>query len=127
MTILRTTATALAVSLLLCVSGLSLGCFVFDELNKSEEQMKNPSFGPAPKKSSAPAPSKAPAAGPSGSGSAAISAVKKQLDAWWGKARTLTSEEVDDDLVRCELPGGTRFMNRNGCLHEGGVPGAARG
>jgi hypothetical protein len=116
MAVLRTLAVVLAMS-------LSPGCFVLEELDNAQEMMENPSFGKPAKKQ----PSRSATPSSDSGASAALSAVKKRLDDWWGKARTLTSEEIDDDLVRCDLPEGTRFMNRNGCLHEGGVPRPPRG
>jgi hypothetical protein len=94
---------------------LGLGCFVLDELDAAAELMDKPSFSnKQQKKSDAPeppraAPEKGHAEGPS-------------VGDWWKKARSVTSGEVSDEFVKCELGGATQFMRRPNCLARGGTP-----
>ena len=106
------------------VSGLSLGCFVLDELDAGLEMMDNPHFGNAPaKKEVEPQPDRTRPEQESPS----PSAVAARLAKWWKEeARTLGSEEVDEDLVRCTLAGATQFMRRSNCLARGGNAESAR-
>lgn len=117
--------TALVMLLAGCLSlGLlgSLGCFVFEELDKSQDLMENPRFGAAPAPKKEKTRSRAAARAPTKERDAP-SAVAARLKSWWEEeARTLSSEKVDEDLVQCELSGRTHFMRRSDCLARGGEP-----
>jgi hypothetical protein len=99
---------------------LGLGCFVFDELDSAENLLANPGFSEQQKKK--PDAPKQPHAAPE----------KAHVDRpsegdWWKKSRSLTSGEVSDEFVRCELDGATQFMRRPNCLARGGRPRQAGG
>jgi hypothetical protein len=92
----------------LAASG-SLGCFVLDELDSSAKTMKK--TGPQ-------AAAREAESQPSGA----------SRSAWWERAFTLGSEELDEEIVRCELGrAAAEFMPRADCLTRGGVPEAPRG
>jgi len=99
---------------------LGLGCFVLDELDSAKDLMDHPRFSDKQeKKPDAPeqpqaAPEKAQADRPS-------------VGEWWKKTRSLTSGEVSDEFVRCEIGGATQFMRRPNCLARGGTPRQAGG
>jgi hypothetical protein len=102
---------------------LGLGCFVFDELDAAQALMDKPGFSdkqqqkkkkPDPAPQSEAAPEKSHADRPS-------------VGDWWKKTRSLTSGEVSDEIVRCELGGATQFMRRPNCLARGGTPRQAGG
>jgi hypothetical protein len=101
--------------------GLATGCFVFDELDGAKDMMDHPSFparGPVAEKDDPPAPPPAAAAKPAAP--SAPAKVLADMQAWWKEARTLSSEAVDEDLVRCELGGRSQFMRHDDCLARGG-------
>ena len=110
---LRLVALALTTSLL-------LGCFVLDELDAAENLMEKPGFSSEQKKKPGP-PEQPQAVRDTGN------ADRVPVSDWWKKARSLTSGEVDDGIVRCELGGATQFMRRPDCLARGGTPRPAGG
>jgi hypothetical protein len=105
---------------------LSLGCPFIEEINKSSAEMdKYSKTGRemAEKKQAAEADKAAgktttTAAGKAGG--AAKSAATSAAD-WWSKATTLTPDERDPDLVRCQLAGRVEFMRKHDCLMRSGL------
>lgn len=88
----------------------TLGCWVLDELDSSARTLKATPAKTEPA-SEAP-PSRSEPSGPS----------------WWARALTLGSEELDDEIVRCDLGRTTvEFMPRPDCLTRGGTPAEPRG
>lgn len=78
------------------------GCFVFDELDKSEQMIgKQPEAVPQPA-GAAPGEAKPPN--------------------WWEKASTLAPGEGDASIVGCRLGGQLQFMREADCLTRGGRP-----
>jgi hypothetical protein len=41
---------------------------------------------------------------------------------WWQTARTLGSEQKNEDIIACQVGGRTEFMMRDNCLARGGTP-----
>jgi hypothetical protein len=117
----------LAAALLL--AALSLGCPMVEELNKSSAEMDK--YSPTARKQAAEkkkaAAEVAQGGGTSGSGSAkskagdAVASAKDAAKNWWANATTLTPDERDPDLVRCQLPGGVEFMRKHDCLMRSGI------
>ena len=102
---------------------LGLGCFVFDELDAAKDLMDNPGFSDKqqqPKKK--PDPPEQPQAAPE-----KRHADRPSVGDWWKKTRSLTSGEISDEFVKCELGGTTQFMRRPNCLARGGTPRKAGG
>jgi len=99
---------------------LGLGCFVLDELDSAKELMEKPGFSvKQEKKPDAPEqPQAVPEKG---------HADRPSLGEWWKKTRSLTSGQVSDEFVKCELGGATQFMRRPNCLARGGTPRRAGG
>ena len=100
---------------------LSLGCFVFEELDASKDLLDNPTFEKTEKKK-APQPGPAKSAGGGKKGPSA----QERLAGWWKEARSLNTGEVDESMVSCELGGSTQFMSRSDCLARGSEAGAVR-
>ncbi len=44
------------------------------------------------------------------------------LSKWWRGARSLTSENSDASIVRCDLAGSVQFMRDADCQAQGGRP-----
>jgi hypothetical protein len=99
---------------------LGLGCFVLDELDSAKELMDNPSF--SDKQEKKPEAPEQPQAAPE-----KAHADRPSVGEWWKKTRSLTSGEVSDEFVSCELGGATQFMRRPNCLARGGTPRQAGG
>lgn len=94
---------------------LALGCFVLDELDSAQNLMENPGFSSEQeKKPDAP---EQPQAAPE-----RAHADRSSEGDWWKKSRSLTSGEVSNEFVKCELHGATQFMRRPDCLARGGTP-----
>jgi hypothetical protein len=83
------------------------GCFVFDEIDKSQKMM-----------------GKAPAAEPKPAARASQPEKEKPAN-WWEKASSLTPGEGDASIVRCRIRGKLEYMREPDCLTRGGHP--ARG
>jgi hypothetical protein len=114
---------SLLVALLL---GAATGCFVVDEIDKASALDNGPGDrgrkdatapGAAKSASAKPAPTK-PGAGATAAAKPAAPGGKS----WWETARSLSSEESDEGISRCELAGRAEFMLRDDCLARGGVP-----
>lgn len=109
---------------LFLAAGLVLGCPILDELDKGSAEMDK--YSPSARKA-AEEKKKADAAekaGGSRSGSkagGAVAGAKAAASQWWSKARTLAPDEKDEDLVRCVLPDGDRFMREHDCQMRSGV------
>ena len=102
---------------------LGLGCFVFEELDAAKDLMDNPGFSdkqqqPKKKPDSPEQPQAAPEK---------RHADRPSVGDWWKKTRSLTSGEISDEFVKCELGGTTQFMRRPNCLARGGTPRKAGG
>ena len=107
------------------VAVLGLGCFVFDELDAAEDLMERPSF--SNEKTKQPAKPREPDTPPQQPEAAPEKRLVDRLSEgeWWKKTRSLTSGEVSDEFVKCELGGKTQFMRRPDCLARGGTPRSA--
>jgi hypothetical protein len=97
--------------------GAATGCFVGEEIDKAAA-LNNGSGAVAPA-AAKPGSEKAAAAKP---GAGATAAANPAGKSWWETARSLTSEESDEAITRCELAGRSEFMLRDDCLARGGVP-----
>jgi hypothetical protein len=84
------------------------GCFVFDELDKSDKLMR---------KTSASAQKQAGAAK-----SNANSQTAEKAPSWWEGATTFAPGEGDESIVGCQLSGSIQFMRESDCLTRGGRP-----
>jgi len=100
--------------------GVASGCFVNDEMNKASALIKGP--GAAAPGAAAPGSANAAAAKPGAGATAAAKPAAPAGKSWWETARSLTSEESDESITRCELAGRAEFMLRDDCLSRGGVP-----
>ncbi len=107
----------LVASLLL---GAATGCFVGDEIDKASALAKVP--GAAAPAAAKPGSAEAAAAKPAAGATAAAKPATPAGKSWWATARSLTSEESDEGITRCELAGRAEFMLRDDCLARGGVP-----
>lgn len=102
---------------------LGLGCFVFEELDGAKKLLDNPGFSEKQKREEKKSIARTePEAAPKQEHSN-----RPSEGEWWKKTRTLTSGELGDGLVRCELGGTTQFMHRPDCLARGGTPRRAGG
>ena len=96
-----------------CVAFLAAalsGCWVLDELDKSNKKMDEYS-GTKPDAAAeevAPAARKGPRVG--------------EYFASQKNARTLTPGSVSSGIVSCKLKSGTQFMKQEECINRGGVP-----
>ena len=106
------------------VTVLGLGCFVFEELDAAEDLMERPSF--SNEKTKEPAKPRQPDT-PQQAEAAPEKSFTDRLSEgeWWKKTRSLTSGEVSDEFVKCDLGGKTQFMRRPDCLARGGTPRSA--
>jgi hypothetical protein len=118
----------------LLVAVLSLGCPFLEALDDSSKQMDK--YSPTArkeakeKKAAAAVAAADKEAGGGGSGfasakgkaGAAAASAKDAAANWWANATTLTPDERDPDLVRCQLPaGGVEFMRKHDCLMRSGL------
>jgi hypothetical protein len=106
--------------------GAATGCFVGDEIDKASALNNGPGAG-GPKAPTAPGAAPTASARPATAkpGTGATAAAKPAAPAgktWWETARSLTSEESDEAIARCELAGRAEFMLRDDCLARGGTP-----
>ena len=104
---------------------LGLGCFVLEELDSAGDLMDKPGFADKQQqkqKKKKPAAPEQPQAAPE-KGHANLPSVGD----WWKKTRSLTSGEVADEFVKCEVDGMMQFMRRPNCLARGGKPHRAGG
>ena len=101
---------------------LGLGCFVLDELDSAKNLLDNPSFSDNKKQKKKTDAPEQPQAAPEKQ-----HADRPSMGDWWKKSRSLTSGEVSDELVSCELGGARQFMRRPDCLARGGTPRRAGG
>ena len=101
---------------------LGLGCFVLDELDSAEDLMDHPGFADKQQKKKKSAAPEQPQAAPEKS-----HADRPSVGEWWKKTRSLTSGEVADEFVKCEVDGTMQFMRRPDCLARGGKPHRAGG
>ncbi len=103
---------------LLLLAGPNLGCFVLDELDAGEKEMAryrpNTQEEPANPKAGEDGGEKPPS-------------YQDQLNQWWGEARSLDAQDIDDSIVRCRLAGATQFMSRDDCAARGGQASEASG
>jgi hypothetical protein len=100
----------LAVALL--ASGLALGCFAVDEIDKGMNDYEHHSGSAAHAE-----PSPEPAAASRGANGEAA----KRPNPWLG-AHSLTSEPMHAQVVGCKLAGSTQFMTEDDCRARGGRP-----
>jgi hypothetical protein len=106
------------VMILVLITSLGLGCFVFEELDASKALLDKPGFAVEGEKKQKASPSPEPRA----EVGKRESKDHKPLGDWWKKARSVTSREAKSELVRCDLRGATQFMRRPDCLARGGTP-----
>jgi hypothetical protein len=114
----RRSVQSLIASLLL---GAATGCFVGDEIDKAGALNNGPGAG-GRNDATAPGAAKAASAKPAAGATAAAKPAAPGGKSWWETARSLTSEESDEAITRCELAGHAEFMLRDDCLARGGVP-----
>jgi hypothetical protein len=103
--------------------GAATGCFVGDEIDKASALNNGPGAG-GPKAPTAPGAAPTASARPATAkpGTAAAKPAAPAGKTWWETARSLTSEESDEAIARCELAGRAEFMLRDDCLARGGTP-----
>ena len=101
------------------------GCFVADEMDKAAK-LDNSYSAPGAKVVAKTAGAADPAAGkPKAAAPAATADAKPAAprgDAWWRTASSVTSEESDGSIAKCNVGGKTEFMQREDCLARGGKP-----
>jgi hypothetical protein len=99
--------------LVLLLSALCAGCFVFDEIDAGMEIME--AHTPADKKKPAAA-AKAEADGEK------PPTYNESVQGWFENAKTLAprKEGGDNPMVQCKLGGSTRFTKRTDCRTQGG-------
>ena len=100
-------------ALLLLVSALCSGCFVFDELDAGMEIME----------AHTPADKKKPAAAKAGEEEGEKPPTyNESVAGWFENAKTLGPRESggDNPMVQCKIGGSTRFTKRTDCLTQGG-------
>jgi hypothetical protein len=102
---------------------LGLGCFVLEELDGAEKLLDKPSFSQEQEREEKKSVARTePEAAPKQDHSD-----RPSEGQWWKKTRSLTSGQIGDGLVRCDLGGTTQFMHRPNCLARGGTPRQAGG
>jgi hypothetical protein len=108
----------LRVTILVLILSIGQGCFVFEELDSSQELLDKPSFAVKTNKEQQAPPSPEPRVEVESDEHKA----SKPIGDWWKKSRSVTSSEAKSDLVRCDLGRTTQFMRRPDCLARGGTP-----
>ena len=101
---------------LVAALGLSTGCFVFDEIDKGQQIMKQHS-GHRP----TPAPAESPSADDGGDAEEGPGLLAR-IQAFWSRSREGAEPErsADDAIVTCEVGGDTTFTYESDCLSRGG-------
>jgi hypothetical protein len=101
---------------LVAALGLSTGCFVFDEIDKGQQIMKQYS-GHHPEAQAAD--SEAGEAEPAEDEGPGLLA---RIQAFWDERREESEPErsPDDEIVTCDLGGDTTFTYQSDCLSRGG-------
>ena len=92
---------------------------VMDEIDSAAAKM------PATKNSKVEKP--AETSDPANTALEAKNALLKQSKEWWNKASSLSPNTVSPGIVRCKLPSGTQFMDRDACRSRGGTPQSVSG
>ena len=100
-------------ALVLLLSTLCSGCFVFDEIDAGMEIME--AHTPADKKKSA-------AAAKAGDEPEKPPTYAESVQGWFQNAKTLGPRKQggDNPMVQCKLGGSTRFTRRTDCQSQGG-------
>ncbi|MCP5059352.1 MAG: hypothetical protein GY937_21830 [bacterium] len=100
------------------------GCFVFDELDWGMAELEKHPVKPGASRSRT-AKKNAEPATPSASSSDSSWADKlPDPRQWWSDARTVSSAEKDESIVRCRLDGQDQFMRIHECQTRGGQVGS---
>ena len=101
---------------LVAALGLSTGCFVFDEIDKGQQIMKQHSGHAAERKAAESAEEAAPVEEDEGPGLLA------RIQAFWEQRNEESAPErsPDDEIVTCDLGGDTTFTYQSDCLSRGG-------
>src|SRR5262245_52607067 len=102
---------------LVAALGLSTGCFVFDEIDKGQQIMKQHSGHRA-----APAPAESAAADEGAEAADEGPGLLARIQAFWTRSREDAEPErsPDDGIVTCEVSGDTTFTYESDCLSRGG-------
>jgi len=85
-------------------------CFVNDELNEGQAELKRRSPGGAQ-------PAQAATAGKPASSQ---TPAEQQIANWWHSVRSFSPEEKSSEVVRCRIGGAPSYVSRSDCLARGG-------
>jgi hypothetical protein len=113
----RLTRALAAVLAVLMLTGLATGCYVFDELDKSQAMLDHGAKAKKEKAEANAAAAKAKAE--------KQNELEERVSHWWEGARTLSSSpqaNTADPAIGCRIGSALRFMRRSDCLSQGGHP-----
>lgn len=104
------------------LSALCQGCFVFDELDKGEEIMRQHRPKNIDEAAPEPAPDRSTKDAEPAGALAFVTGLADRVMGWWSDLRDPAPAEraVDDVVVRCELPERTQFTRKSDCIVRGG-------
>ena len=90
---------------------LTSGCTILDEIDAASAKMPSnrpvaSSGGTAPGSAAPPAPN----------------ALLEQSKEWWGRATSMSPNQMSASIVNCRIGKNAQFMSKDDCLTRGGVP-----
>lgn len=106
--------------LIALLASLCQGCFVFDELDKSEQIVDH--YSPAARKKAAQQEEAREASRSAHAGTKQEEGILEGLKKWWAKKREPAPARRDpkDVVVRCQIGGSTNFTRKSDCVLRGG-------
>ncbi|HJO24787.1 MAG: hypothetical protein QF890_01140 [Myxococcota bacterium] len=104
------------------IAWLCQGCFVLEELDKSQASMDRHSGRMGPHEVESTESDRQPVRGTREKEPDWIATWTDRVDGWWQEAwqREPVESDPDDIVVRCSLGDGTRFTRKSDCLVRGG-------
>jgi hypothetical protein len=110
-----------AVCLALAALLLAPACGVLDELDKGRAELEKHSTSAQKEKAEkAAATAEAERTGAAAAASGAAAKARQAASTWWQNARSIGSEESDENVVRCIVDGGEQYTQKQNCLMRGG-------
>jgi hypothetical protein len=110
-----------ALCLVLAALLLAPGCGILEELDNGRAEMdKHSASAQKEKAEKAAATAEGERTGAAAAASGAAAKARQAASTWWQNARSIGSEETDENVVRCIVDGGEQYTQKQNCLMRGG-------
>ena len=110
-----------ALCLALAALVLAPGCGILEELDNGRAEMdKHSASAQKEKAEKATATAEGERTGAAAAASGAAAKARQAASTWWQNARSIGSEETDENVVRCIVDGGEQYTQKQNCLMRGG-------